>query len=90
MGTLAAVLAGKKIRTFKDQFKAIVTGDIEDVDSVLKITHINVQYSLKLPREKREDARGALENYIKLCPAAQSVIDCIEITHELFMEDLSE
>ena len=53
MGTLAAVLAGKKIRTFKDQFKAIVTGDIEDVDGVLKITHINVEYFLKLPGEKR-------------------------------------
>jgi uncharacterized OsmC-like protein len=90
MGTLAVVLAGKKIRTFKDQYKAIVTGDIEDVDGVLKITRINVQYSLKLPKEKREDAWEALENYIKLCPAAQSVIDCIEITHELLMEDLSE
>ena len=90
MGTLATVLAGKKIRTFKDQYKAIVTGDIEDVDGVLKITHINVQYSLKLPKEKREDASEALENYIKLCPAAQSVISCIEITHELLMEDLSE
>ena len=90
MGTLAAVLAGKKIRTFKDQYKAIVTGDIEDVDGVLKITRIMVQYSLKLPKEKRADAREALENYIKLCPGAQSVIDCIEITHELLMEDLSE
>jgi len=90
MGTLAAVLAGKKIRTFKDQYKAIVTGDIEDVDGVLKITHINVQYSLKLPKGKREDASEALENYIKLCPAVQSVIGCIEITHELLMEDLSE
>ena len=90
MGTLAAVLAGKKIRTFKDQYKAIVTGDIEDVDGVLKITRINVQYSLKLPREKREDAWEALEDYIKLCPGAQSVIGCIEITHELLMEDLPE
>jgi organic hydroperoxide reductase OsmC/OhrA len=88
MGTLAAVLAGKKVRTFKDQYKAIVTGDIEDVDGVLKITHINVEYHLKLPKEKREDASEALENYIKLCPAAQSVIGCIEITHELLMEDL--
>jgi organic hydroperoxide reductase OsmC/OhrA len=88
MGTLAAVLAGKKIRTFKDLFKAIVTGDIEDVDGVLKITRINVQYSLKVPEEKREEAMEALNNYIKLCPGAQSVIGCIDITHELTMEDL--
>ena len=88
MGTLAAVLAGKKIRTLKDLFKAIVTGDIEDVDGVLKITRINVQYSLKVPEEKREEAVEALNNYLKLCPGAQSVIGCIDITHELTMEDV--
>jgi organic hydroperoxide reductase OsmC/OhrA len=88
MGTLAAVLAGKKIKTFKDQYKAIVTGDIENVDGVLKIKHINVEYHLELPREKRKDATEALDHYITSCPAAQSVIGCIDITHELFMEDL--
>ena len=89
MGTLAAVLAGKKIRTFKDLFNADVTGDIEDVDGVLKITRINVSYWLKLPKEKRAEAKDALESYLKLCPGAQSVIGCIEINHELNMEDLT-
>ena len=88
MGTLAAVLAGKKIKTFKEQYKAIITGDIEDVDGVLKITRINVQYSLKVPEEKKFDAMEALESYISLCPAAQSVIGCIDITHDLILEDL--
>ena len=88
MGTLAAVLAGKKIRTFKDQFVATITGDIEDVDGVLKITRINVQYLLKVAEEKREDAMGAMNSYLQLCPAAQSVIGCIEINHEMTMEDL--
>ena len=90
MGTLAAVLAGKKIRTFKDLFNANVTGDIEDVDGVLKITRINVSYRLKLPKEKRAEAKDALESCLKLCPGAQSVIGCIEINHELTMEDLIE
>ena len=88
MGTLAAVLAGKKIRTFKDLFVATITGDIEDVDGVLKITRIDVKYLLKVAEEKREDATEALNSYIKLCPAAQSVIGCIEISHDLTMEDL--
>ena len=89
MGTLAAVLAGKKIRTFRDLFKAIVTGDIENIDGVLKITRINVSYRLKLPKEKRADAKEALETYLTLCPGAQSVIGCIDINHELNMEDLT-
>ena len=90
MGTLAALLAGKKIRTFKDLYTATVTGDIEDVDGVLKITRIDVHYQLKLPKEKRAEAMDALETYLTLCPAAQSVIGCIDIRHELTLEDLSE
>jgi organic hydroperoxide reductase OsmC/OhrA len=88
MGTLAVVLAGKKIKTFKDQFQATITGDIEDVDGVLKITRIHVRYDLKLPQDKRDEANQALETYLSQCPGAQSVIGCIDITHELVMEYL--
>lgn len=87
MGTLAAVLAKKKIRTFQDRYKATVTGDIEDVNGVLKITRIHVHYNLTLPADKRPDAEEAFGNYITLCPAAQSVVDAISITHELEMTD---
>lgn len=87
MGTLAAVLAKKKIRTFQDRYMATVTGDIEDVNGVLKIVRINVHYRLKLPADRRADAQEAFNNYITLCPAAQSVVDAIEINHELEMLD---
>ncbi len=87
MGTLAKVLANKKIRTFQDRYMATVTGDIEDVNGVLKIVRINVHYNLKLPADKRADAEDAFNNYITLCPAAQSVVDAIKITHELEMAD---
>ena len=66
---------------------ATVTGDIEDVDGVLKIVRINVHYHLKLPTNKRADAEDAFNNYITLCPAAQSVVAAITITHELEMAD---
>lgn len=87
MGTLAAVLAKKKIRSFQDRYIATVTGDIEDVNGVLKIVRINVHYHLKLPADKRADAEDAFNNYITLCPAAQSVVEAITITHELEMSD---
>jgi organic hydroperoxide reductase OsmC/OhrA len=87
MGTLAAVLAKKKIRTFQDRYMATVTGDIEDVNGVLKIVRINVHYRLKLPADRRADAQEAFNNYITLCPAAQSVIDAIKINHELELVD---
>ena len=87
MGTLAGVLAKKKIRTFKNRYMATVTGDIEDVNGVLKITRIHVRYDLKLPANQRSDAEEAFNNYITLCPAAQSVIEAIKITHELEMAE---
>ena len=90
MGTLATVLAGKKIRTFQDRFRAAVTGDIEDVDGVLKITRINVSYLLRLPEIQQEAAKKCFNNYIHKCPAAQSVIGCIDVNHELKMETIPE
>ena len=90
MGTLATVLAGKKIRTFKGRFEAAVTGDIEAVDGVLKIVRINVRYTLKLPEEQRSAAQEAFDGYLTYCPAAQSVIGCIDIKDELIMETIAE
>jgi organic hydroperoxide reductase OsmC/OhrA len=90
MGSLAVVLAGKKIRTFEHLYEAEVIGDIEEVDKVLKITRIKVHYTLKAPEEKWEDAREALNTYLPLCPSAQSVIGCIDISHELTLEPMPE
>lgn len=87
MGTLASVLAGKKIPTPEDRYWADVEGDIENVDNVLKITRIRVRYHLKVPGEKAGDARDALSSYLGLCPGAQSVIGCINIKDELIIEE---
>jgi hypothetical protein len=83
MGTLATVLAGKKIRTSQDLYSADVEGDIEDVDGVLKITRIRVLYHLKILPEQVQDAREAFSSYLGRCPAAQSIIGCIGIKDDL-------
>jgi len=86
MGTLATVLAKKKIRTFNDRYKATVTGDIEAVDGVLKIVRIKIRYFLKVEPEKQTDVRQAMDEYLVKCPGAQSVIGCIDLTDEMTME----
>jgi hypothetical protein len=86
MGTLASVLATKKIRTHTDRFRTLVEGDIEDVGGVLKITEIRVRHLLKASAEEEGDARWAFESYLTKCPAAQSVIGCIRILHDLTLE----
>ncbi|MDY0039152.1 MAG: hypothetical protein RBS57_02495 [Desulforhabdus sp.] len=87
MGTLAAELAGKKIRTFEDLYWAEVEGKIENVENILKITEIHVDYHLRVPKEKVQDARDAFSVYLKSCPAAQSVIGCIRIVDHLEIEE---
>ena len=83
MGTLATALAGKKIRTHEEVYSADVEGHIENVDNVLKITRINVKYYLKTPAGKAAEAKEAFSQYLTFCPAAQSVIGCIEINDDL-------
>ena len=86
MGTLATLLAGKKIPTPEPLFWADVEGDIENVNGVLKITTVRVKMHLKCPAEKAADAKEAFATYISKCPAAQSVKDCIKLEDELVLE----
>lgn len=86
MGTLATVMAGKKIQTPEHLYWADVQGDIESVNGVLKITTIRVKYHLKVAEDKVSDARESFSNYISFCPAAQSVSGCIKIEDELIIE----
>jgi len=83
------VLAGKKVPTFGDRFRADVEGDIEDVDGVLRITRIRVRYTLKAPPGKTEDAREAMRTYLTLCPAAMSVRGCIALEDSLDVTELA-
>jgi organic hydroperoxide reductase OsmC/OhrA len=90
MGTLATVLAAKKIPTPEDRYWADVEGDIENVNNVLKITQIRAAYHLKVPKEKVGEAQEAFSMYLNFCPAAQSVIGCINIRDNIEVEEASE
>jgi len=89
MGTLATFLAGKKIPTPEERYWADVEGDIENVSNVLKITQIRVKYHLKAPKGKVDEARNAFSSYLTSCPAAQSVIGCIDIKDDIMIEELT-
>jgi organic hydroperoxide reductase OsmC/OhrA len=88
MGTLATALAGKKIPTPEERYWTEVEGDIENVNNVLKITRIRVRYHLRVDPEKTADAKEAFSSYLIRCPAAQSVMGCIEIKDDLIIEPL--
>jgi hypothetical protein len=84
MGTLAGVLAGKNIPTIpEDLYWVDVEGDIEKVNDIPKITQIRATFHLKVPEGKEQDAQNAFSSYLVRCPAAQSVIGCIDIVDKL-------
>ena len=89
MGTLARFLAERKIATPEELYWADVEGDIENVNNVLKITQIRVNYHLKVSTEKVPEAREAFSSYLTSCPAAQSVIGCIDIKDQLMVEEMA-
>jgi len=87
MGTLARFLAEKKIPTPEELYWADVEGDIEDVNNVLKITQIRVKYHLKVSQGKAQEVKEAFSSYLTSCPAAQSVIGCIQIKDDIVIEE---
>jgi len=87
-GTLARVLAEKQIDTPEENYWVDAEGDIENVNNVLKITNIRVKYHLKVPKGKLDGAKEALATYLVRCPAAQSVIGCIDIKDDAIIEEL--
>lgn len=88
MGTFAAMLAKNRIPTPEDRFQADVSGDIEAVDGILKIVRIKVIYTLKIASDKQEAAAATFEAYLPHCPAAQSVMAAIDISHAVDYEAL--
>ena len=87
MGTLATALAEKKIPTPEDRYWADVEGEIENINNILKITRIRVKYHLKVPRGKVGEAEEAFSTYLTSCPAAQSVIECIDLQHDMTIKE---
>ncbi len=69
------------------ELTADVEGDIEDVDGILVVTKIRVQYHFSVPREKREAAERALSLHKKVCPASLSVERGIQVSWEADIQD---
>lgn len=66
---------------------AEVTGDIEDLDGVMKITRIRLHYRFRIPPGTRDKVERVLGSYAEKCPAYQSVKGCIECSWDAEMRD---
>lgn len=73
-----------------ENLSADVEGDIEEVDGVLKITRIRLNYRLRIPAGTREKVERALQTYAEKCPAYQSVKGCIDCSWRADIEESDE
>ncbi|MFQ5790768.1 MAG: OsmC family protein [Acidobacteriota bacterium] len=78
-GTLGGALEARGIPSYPEKLSAMVEGDLEEVDGVIKITRIRVGYSMKIPKGKRDAAERALAIHERKCPAAMSVKSAIPV-----------
>jgi len=66
-----------------------VEGDIENVINHLEITQIRVKYCLPVLQGKVLEAIEAFSSYLTSCPAAQSVMGCIQIKDDIIIEEIT-
>jgi organic hydroperoxide reductase OsmC/OhrA len=83
---LGAALDVRGIKS-ADNLIAQVEGDIEDVNGVMRITKIRLQYRFQVPVGSREKVDRLLAGYAEQCPAYQSVKGCIECSWAAEIEE---
>lgn len=87
-GTLGGALEVRGIPSHPEKLSSDVEGDIEDVDGIMKITRIRVNYHIKIPAGKQDEAQRALDVHVRGCPAAMSVKDSIDVAWTADIEEV--
>jgi uncharacterized OsmC-like protein len=86
-GTLRRAFLAREIPVDNDTIKTRVTGTVEKIGNGIKITAIHVDYKLRIPKDKREEAERSVAVHDKGCPASQSVGAAIAIDWDAEYEE---
>jgi uncharacterized OsmC-like protein len=72
-GTIAGALEARGIRTDSEKLEAEAEGRLEEIDGKLLLTHVKLNYRIKIPKDKRASVEAALQNHESRCPVSESV-----------------
>jgi uncharacterized OsmC-like protein len=73
-GTLAGALEARQIPAYEGTLQTEVEGDIEEGEhQVLLLSRVHINYKMKVPKGRREQAERALALHESRCPVSQSV-----------------
>jgi organic hydroperoxide reductase OsmC/OhrA len=79
MGTLSGALEARGIKLGPEDIGADVEGINEVRDGIVTLTHINVNYKLRIPAGSRETVDRALSRHKEKCPTAHSLKGAVEV-----------
>lgn len=79
LGTLNGALEARGIRLDPAAIVADVAGRNDVVDGIIRLTHIDIHYTLRIPAGTREIVDRALSRHQDKCPTAQSLRAAVEI-----------
>lgn len=79
-GVLAGALEGRQIPSHPDKVTCEVQDIFENIDGKALLTKIHLEYRLKVPKGKADDARRALQIHGDHCPASLSVNEALKLT----------
>ena len=80
LGTLAGALEVRGIKLGPDDIRATARGFHAPVDNVIRLTKIEIDYTLRVPAESRETVDRALARHQEKCPMAKTLERAVEIT----------
>jgi uncharacterized OsmC-like protein len=80
MGTLTGALEVRGVKLEKDAIGATARGYHGIIDNVIRLTKIEIDYTLRVPAESREIVDRALARHQEKCPMAKTLERAVEIT----------
>lgn len=72
-GTIAGALEGRGLRADPEKLEVHAEGLMEEIDGKLLLTHVEITYKIKVPKDRRDAAERALEFHEGRCPVSESV-----------------
>ena len=80
LGTFGGALEARKIDASDGRLTADARGEVENVDGVLVIRRIHVQFTLQASEDVREVVERVHGFYAERCPVYRSLQNAIQIT----------
>jgi uncharacterized OsmC-like protein len=88
LGTLGGALEARGISLDGDAMRASVAGVNEIVDGIIKLTRIDIHYTLRIPAGSREVVDRALSRHREKCPTAMSLRDAVAVEWTADVEEV--